>query len=203
MKIFSYSSEGYDGKLVLIETNIFRRSLPGIDIVGLPGGAVRESKVRFRSAIINSGLDFPNGRIIINMVPAGEKKEGACFDLPFACKIISNQIENNNENYLILGELKLDGTVRKVTGILAAVSKAYSEGIKKIIIPKDNFDEAILLGKGEIFPVNTLMEAYNILLGRVKAEKSTIKKQVSKESHLDFSDVMGQVQFKAYIKIER
>ncbi len=202
MKIYSYSSSGYDGDLVQIEVNIFTRSLPGIDIVGLPGGAVRESKVRFRSAIINSGYEFPRGRVIINMAPAGERKEGACFDLPFACRVITFNIDkSDNNNYLILGELTLDGRVRKVNGVLAAVAKAYESGITKFIIPKDNCDEALLLEKGEIYSVESLTEAYNVILGKklpCETKRSIIQ---SIHNNLDFSDIMGQENVKRSLEI--
>ncbi|QEN03202.1 hypothetical protein EW093_00280 [Thiospirochaeta perfilievii] len=202
MKIFSYSSSGYDGELVQIEINIFTRSLPGIDIVGLPGGAVKESKVRFRSAILNSGFDFPKGRVIINMAPAGERKEGACFDLPFACRVISLELDKNNTNdYLILGELTLDGRVRKVNGVLSGITKAFDFGIRKFIIPKDNLKEAILLGKGEIYPVESLIDAYNVILGKLDYFKDTIIKKKEIIDNLDFADIMGQESVKRGIEI--
>lgn len=202
MKIYSYSSSGYDGDLVQIEVNIFTRSLPGIDIVGLPGGAVRESKVRFRSAIINSGYEFPRGRVIINMAPAGERKEGACFDLPFACRVITYNIDrSNNDNYLILGELTLDGRVRKVNGVLAAVAKAYEFGITKYIVPKENRDEALLLEKGEIYPVESLSDAYNVILGNKLSYVKTISVVKTISDNLDFSDIMGQEIVKRSLEI--
>lgn len=201
MKIYSYSSSGYDGDLVQIEINIFSRSLPGIEIVGLPGGAVRESKVRFRSAIINSGYEFPRGRVIINMAPAGERKEGACFDLPFACRVITYEMTCCEYDYLILGELTLDGTVRKVNGILAAVAKAWEFGISRFIIPKDNRDEALLFEKGEVFPVESLEEAYRVITETISPYTSCIKPLLDRVDSGDFSDVMGQDIVKRGIEI--
>ncbi len=201
MKIFSYSSCGYEGDLVQIEINIFKRSLPGIEIVGLPGGAVRESKVRFRSAIINSGFDFPKGRVIINMAPAGERKEGAYFDLPFACRVITSSFEDNFNDYMILGELTLDGSVRKVNGVIAAVTKAINSGITNIIIPFENRDEAALLEYGNIYPVSSLSQAYRVLIGKeckydFKITNSTIKEDIS-----DFKDIKGQESVKRALEI--
>ncbi|MGL1891784.1 MAG: YifB family Mg chelatase-like AAA ATPase [Spirochaetaceae bacterium] len=202
MNIYSYSSSGYDGDLVQIEVNIFNRSLPGIDIVGLPGGAVRESKVRFRSAIINSGYEFPKGRVIINMAPAGERKEGACFDLPFACKVISfNLKQHENTDFLVLGELTLDGKVRKVKGILAAVSKAFDHGICNFIIPKENCDEALLLEKGNVFPVESLVDAYNVILGNISPFVTSNLINIEDNTINDFSDVMGQEGVKRALQI--
>lgn len=200
MNIFSYSSCGYDGDLVHIEVNLYPRSLPGIDIVGLPGGAVRESKVRFRSAIINSGYIFPKGRVIINMAPAGKKKEGANFDLPFACSVVVDS-RINNFDYLVLGELKLDGSVRKVNGVLAAVSEAHKKGITKYIVPYDNRDEAALVNVGEVYAVKSLKEAYMAIEGLFSVYKGSLPESDNKSSHEDFSDVMGQDNVKRGIEI--
>lgn len=200
MNIFSYSSCGYDGDLIHIEVNLYSRSLPGIDIVGLPGGAVRESKVRFRSAILNSGYNFPKGRVIINMAPAGKKKEGANFDLPFACCVISDT-SSNNFDYLILGELKLDGSVRKVNGVLAAVTEAYKRGITKFIVPYENRDEAALAKVGEVYAVKSLKEAYRAIEGVFQAYKGSVSIICKKSSHGDFKDVIGQENVKRGLEI--
>ncbi len=193
MNIYSFSSNGYDGELVQIEVNIFTRSLPGIDIVGLPGSAVKESKVRFRSAILNSGFDFPKGRVIINMAPAGEKKEGALYDLPFACRVITSSVDSKIDgSFLILGELTLDGRVREVNGVLSAVSKSYELGIKRYIIPRKNASEALLFELGEVYAVDTLSDAYNVIIGNgVPLEKKEINFPKI-NNNKDFADVMGQ-----------
>lgn len=202
MKIYSYSSSGYDGDLIHIEINVYSRSLPGIDIVGLPGSAVRESKVRFRSAIINSGFQFPRGRVILNMSPAGEKKEGACFDLPFACSVLLESMKNCiKDDILVLGELKLDGSVRGVKGVLAAVAKAYESGINNFVIPFDNRNEASLLRKGMIYPVKDLNEACCALQGKlphfIKKSDWTSKKVETG----DYSEIMGQEVVKRALEI--
>lgn len=201
MKIYSYSSSGYDGDLVQIEMNIFNRSLPGIEIVGLPGGAVRESKVRFRSAILNSGYEFPRGRVIINMAPAGERKEGACFDLPFACRVISHNSFKHSKDYLILGELTLDGQVRKVNGVLAAVAKAWESGITRFIIPCENCEEALLLEKGDVFPVSNLTEAYKVIDGEVIPHSKLTTCVKNEIISGDFSDIIGQENVKRGLEI--
>lgn len=201
MKIFSFISTGYNGVLVNIETDIFKRSLPGIDIVGLPGGAVKESKVRFRSAILNSGFDFPKGRVIINMSPAGEKKEGACYDLPFALKVLFHNSEDIDTSFLVLGELTLSGKVIKVKGVLPAVLKAYSMGIEKCIIPKANLDEAIMAGVGNIYPVSNLCEAVEIIKNREKSRDYLFDYTTPIESLGDFSDIKGQQAAKRAVEI--
>lgn len=202
MKIYSYSSLGYEGDLIHIEININRRSLPGIDIVGLPGGAVKESKVRFRSAIINSGFEFPKGRVILNMSPAGKKKEGASFDLPLACAVLLRSFDSTiKDDILVLGELKLDGSVRGVNGILPAVAKAYDSGIKNFIIPFENSSEASILSKGNIYPVKSLKDAYEILKGN-KCKYSIKKCMQDKKSDCgDYSELIGQDNVKRGIEI--
>ena len=202
MKIISYSSSGYEGELINIEVNIFTRSLPGIDIVGLPGGAVKESKVRFRSAIINSGFDFPKGRIIINMSPAGEKKEGACYDLPFACRVLSyNKDILIKNNFLVLGELTLDGSVREVNSVLPAVSKAIDIGVFNYIIPYKNLNEALILKKGNVYGVHNLEEAMLALNGNKIPDIAKTKDFELNEFNLDFSDVVGQEAIKRSLEI--
>lgn len=201
MKIYSFISTGYDGVLVNIETNIFTRSLPGIEIVGLPGGAVKESKVRFRSAILNSGFDFPKGRVIINMAPAGEKKEGACYDLPFALRVLFHKDSSENKTFLVLGELTLSGEVRKVNGVLPAIIKAHSSGVENFIIPKSNLEEAVMAGVGNIFPVSTLREAINILKELPKAEYYSMKEVEKDVIQGDFQDIKGQQMVKRAVEV--
>lgn len=201
MSIYSYSAKGYEGVLVQIEVNIFNRSLPGVEIVGLPGSAVKESKVRFRSAILNSGYEFPRGRVIINMAPAGERKEGALYDLPFACSVLSSLIEFDKSDYLILGELTLKGEVRGVNGILSAVTRGWEEGITKFIVPVENKTEALMLGKGEIYIVENLNETINCLLGKNKPEEHKEYDYIKNNNDIDFSDVMGQENVKRALEI--
>lgn len=191
MKIHCYTSKGYDGELVEIEINIFSRSLPGIEIVGLPGNAVKESKVRVRSSIINSGYEFPKGRIILNMAPAGERKDGAEFDLAFACSVIKAILELKVDRIMILGELTLSGAVRGVKGVLPAIYKGFNSGIENFIVPDDNKEEAMLLGYGDVYPVNSLKDAVTVLEGKAKPLIcNRIKKRAIKKK-LDFSDIVG------------
>lgn len=201
MNIYSYSSSGHDGDLVHIEINLFKRSLPGVDIVGLPGGAVRESRVRFRSAIINSGYDFPKGRIIINMAPAGKKKQGASFDLPFACSIISYNTPKEDKDFLIIGELKLDGSVRKVNGIISAITKAYECGVSNFIIPYQNRVEAGLANIGNIYPVKNLKEAYKALNGEIDSYIVRSNRNKSGSSFEDYYELKGQEDVKRGLEV--
>lgn len=127
MKIYSHSSIGYEGELIEIEVDI-KKGISGIDIVGLAGSEIKESRERVKSAIKNSEFTFPKDRILINLAPAGIKKIGTAIDLSIAISIITiKENQNNNLEVLILGELQLDGQIRAIKGVLPAISLAKKE----------------------------------------------------------------------------
>ena len=159
--VSSHAPIGMEGELISVEVDI-RRGLPGIDVVGLPDGAVRESKERVRVAIRNSGFTFPADRILISLAPAGVRKEGASFDLPIALGILaaSGQIlPEGIQNAMVLGELNLGGGVRPVNGVLSAVGTGLAAGISTFLVPRENLREARVLGKGSIAGIGSLREA--------------------------------------------
>ena len=171
MNILSFSPFGYEGSLVTIEVDL-RRGIPAIDIVGLADNAVKESRERMKSAIINSGFDFPKERVLISLSPADLKKEGAGFDLAlalavlFAQKTISPEISSevspenpNSKSVLVMGELELSGTLRPVRGIHAAVATAKENGVKYCIVSKENENEAKGAMEG-VFACSSLKEAF-------------------------------------------
>jgi magnesium chelatase family protein len=163
--IAGYAAEGFDGVIVSVETDI-RRGIPGIDVVGLPEGAVKEAKERVRVSVRNSGYAFPQDRILINLCPAGFKKGGASFDLPIAVSILhaSEQIPSlPEERIMIVGELQLSGRVRSVPGTLGAVASGFKAGITVFIVPEENALEAASLRRGSIFGVNSLSEACEVI----------------------------------------
>jgi len=144
MKIYAYAASGFAGRLVSVDVDI-RRGIPGLDIVGLPDGAVRESRERVRVALRRSGFEFPRDRILVNLSPADLKKEGAAYDLPIAVGILerSGQIASvDAPPVLCAGELLLDGSVRAVNGILPAAAAALDAGIRRFIVPIANRREA-------------------------------------------------------------
>ena len=150
--VSSHAPIGMEGELVSVEVDI-RRGLPGIDVVGLPDGAVRESKDRVRVAIRNSGFTFPADRILISLAPAGVRKEGASFDLPIALGILaaSGQISPDGGGHaMVLGELNLGGGVRAVNGVLSAVGSGLAAGISRFLVPQENLREALAMGKGSV-----------------------------------------------------
>lgn len=159
--VASHAPVGLEGELVSVEVDI-RHGLPGIDIVGLPDGAVRESKERVRVAIRNSGFTFPMDRILISLAPAGVRKEGASFDLPIALGILaaSGQISLDGvAGVMVLGELKLGGGVRPVNGVLSAVGSGLAAGIGTFLVPRENIREARALGGGTVRGIASLREA--------------------------------------------
>ena len=159
--VSSHAPIGMEGELVSVEVDI-RRGLPGIDVVGLPDGAVRESKDRVRVAIRNSGFTFPPDRILISLAPAAVRKEGASFDLPIALGILaaSGQIcPDGGGHAMVLGELNLGGGVRAVNGVLSAVGRGLAAGISRFLVPSENLREARALGMGSIAGISSLREA--------------------------------------------
>jgi magnesium chelatase family protein len=159
--VSSHAPIGMDGALVSVEVDI-RRGLPGIDVVGLPDGAVRESKERVRVAIRNSGFVFPQDRVLISLAPADVRKEGASFDLPIALGILaaSGQILPDGIcNTMVLGELNLGGGVRPVHGVLSAVGTGLAAGIPVFLVPRENLREARVLGMGTVAGIGSLREA--------------------------------------------
>jgi len=200
MTITSFASNGFNGQLVRVEVDI-RRGIPGMDIIGLPDGAVLESRERVRAAIRNGGFELPKGRILINLAPAGLRKEGASFDLSLAAAILikSGSITNSpGRRVMILGELMLSGEIRPVNGVLSAVSAASAEGIETIIVPAENIPEGLSLGWGNIYGISRLSEMpvllTSILHGRAVPAGNNKDKAggFSTESiGIDFMDIRG------------
>ena len=158
MTITSFASNSFDGQLVRVEVDI-RRGIPGVDIIGLPDGAVLESRDRLRAALRNSGFEIPKGRILINLAPAGIRKEGASFDLAIAAALLikSGAISTvPDEDAVILGELMLSGEIRPVAGVLSAVAAAAKNRISTIIVPMKNVAEAESFGGGKIYGVESI-----------------------------------------------
>lgn len=159
--VSSHAPVGFDGEMVSVEVDI-RHGLPGIDLVGLPDNAVRESRERVRVAIRNSSFEFPAERILVSLAPAAIRKEGASFDLPIALGILaaSGQVGPvPADRIMVLGELTLSGSVRPVRGVLSAVAAGLAAGIEDFMVPGDNVDEARALGEGRIHGIASLGEA--------------------------------------------
>jgi magnesium chelatase family protein len=208
-KVFTAALMGIDAYPIEVETHI-EGNVPFFGIVGLPDNAVRESRERVVSAIKNSGYRFVHqNHITINLAPADIKKEGSSYDLPIAVGILSGQgdIEADSfDEYLILGELALDGSLRPVHGSLSIAVKARQLGYKGIILPEENAREAAM-GGGDlnIFAMSNLLDVINFLNGNAEFEPFKIDiKEIfihEQETNLDFSDVKGQENVKRSMEV--
>ncbi len=175
-------------------------------IVGLPDIAVKESKERIEAAIKNSEIELSFfRRITVNLAPADLKKEGPAFDLPIALALLAAEgvlSQTELDGKLIIGELLLNGDINPVKGVLSIVLKAAEEGVKEIIVPYDNKDEAALVKKIKVIPVRNLLEAVEYLSGRIEIEPV---KEIFSEPQLsfknDFQDVKGQYFAKRALEI--
>jgi magnesium chelatase family protein len=182
-----------------------------MDIVGLPDSTVRESKERVRVAIRNSGFKFPAERIVVNLAPAGIKKEGASFDLPIALAILaaSGQVPvNNRSKIMVLGELNLSGIVRPINGVLSAVGSGLENGISLFLVPSENLNEALSLNKGKIMGISSLKEASEVLrFPEYKPPENPVKKIQNSDTGMfyeqygDLSDIKGHEVLKRAMEI--
>lgn len=206
-KINSFALSGVEGYKVDIEIDI-NAGLPTYDVVGLPDTAVKESRERVKSAIKNSGLQYPVKKVTINLAPADTKKEGAIYDLPIAVGVLaaSEQIKSlKYKDYIILGEVGLDGAVRHVKGILPIVIAGRQKGFSKFIIPKVNAKEASYIEGIEIIAVEGLAQVKAFLNEELAIEPEKLTEfTATVRAHsmsVDFSDVKGQEIAKRALKI--
>ncbi|GAV23034.1 magnesium chelatase domain-containing protein [Carboxydothermus pertinax] len=205
-KVHTIALNGINGEIVEVEVDI-NRGLPGMEVVGLPDTAVKEARERVKSAIKNSGFDFPIARITINLAPADLKKEGSHFDLPIALGILaaSEQLNADLSPYIFLGELSLEGQVREVDGVLPSVLAVRGK-VPKAVVPYNNRMEGALVSGVEVYGVKSLREIVAFLSGEeeLKPEKPLDITEIVREKpdeELDFADVAGQAVAKRALKI--
>ncbi len=207
-KIISCTPLGVSGLLIDVEVDV-SLGLPTFATVGLPDSAVRENKDRVKAAIKNCGYEYPNKRITVNLAPADVRKEGAGFDLPTALGILAATDllpDGCLAGVCVTGELSLDGTVRRVKGILPMLIAARDSGIKRFIMPKDNQSEASIGAQGiEVIPINSLPETVEYLLGSTPIEPlapASIHDLLRQPSYLsDFAEVKGQHHVKRALEV--
>lgn len=193
----SASIFGIDAYRISVEVSL-RKGLRKIILVGLPDTAVRESKQRVISAILNSGYNMPRALITVSLAPAEIKKQGSAFDLPIAIAILSskgNFAAQRIEEYIIVGELSLNSQIKPIRGILSIASGIKKMGYKKIILPLQNAKEASYVKDIEIYPAKSLLQVINHFSGGeqiVPYPPSNFKDVNGDNTELDFSEVKGQ-----------
>lgn len=207
-KVFSSATIGVDAYRVEVESDI-QQQLPGFITVGLPEGAVKESKERVTAAIKNSDFIFPVKRVTVNLAPADIRKEGSAFDLPIAVGILAATgqiLRDRFDEYVFLGELSLDGTLRPVPGVLPmAMDLTKNNGVKGIIVPKENACEAAMADTVPVFAVTSLKETIHFLEDESAIRPYTVDIRSvfveAKKYGVDFADVKGQESAKRALEV--
>ncbi len=206
-KVLSFGLHGIEAYPVEIEIDV-SCGLPAVNIVGLPDSAVRESRERVKSAIKNSGFDWPCERITVSLAPSGIKKEGACFDLGIALGILAATGQINSANladYSVLGEMSLDGTLRPIRGALPIALAAAKVIPRRIIIAAQNAPEAAIVSGVSVFALKTLKESVEFLnspqMHRPFTSDLTSLFQQKNRYSIDFAEVKGQYLAKRAVEI--
>ena len=200
---------GVDGIPIRVEVDL-RTGLPGVDIVGLPDCAVREARDRVRVAIRNSGFRFPPDRILVNLSPAGIRKEGASYDLPIALGILaaSEQVQVDGfPPFMVVGELNLAGAVLPVSGVLSAVLTGLEHGVELFLVPRENVPEAQTPRRGRVHGISSLAEATRVL-GRLAGggqpaagDDASVVEVAEQADCGDYADLRGHAVLKRALEI--
>ncbi|MEJ7829602.1 MAG: YifB family Mg chelatase-like AAA ATPase, partial [Segetibacter sp.] len=208
IKTFGSAVYGVEAINITIEVNVSEGQ--GYFLVGLPDGAVKESQQRIDSAIKSNGLRMPRIKIVVNMAPADIKKSGSAFDLPIAIGILgaSEQLENTEriKDYVVMGELSLDGAIQSIKGALPIAIQARKEGFKGLIVPKVNAREAGMVNNVKVYGVTHLQEVIDFFANEDSLEPIDVNTREEfynsqSEFDVDFSDVKGQENIKRALEI--
>ena len=196
--VLSATLQGLHVEFVQVEADI-SNGLPMFHLVGYLSSEVKEAGDRVRSAIRNSGFVLPAKKMVINLSPANIRKKGTIFDLPIAVSVLAALEEFKEsvlKDMLFVGELSLDGSIKRVPGILPIVLEAQKQGVKRCIIPKENQKEGELVAGIDVIGVSNLQEVCGLLKGNIKDKiKSNNSNQMQifvPESYDDFADIRGQ-----------
>lgn len=206
--VFSGAVFGVDAYEVEIEVNAAMAGDPQVVIVGLPDAAVKESKDRVWTAIVNSEYQTHLGRTTINLAPADKKKEGPCFDLPIAVGMLAASGElvcENLRDFAMVGELALSGEVRRVRGVLPIAMAARKHGRRGMLVPAENAEEAAVVEGLDVYPIRTLRQAADFLADAASMKPARVNMtslyEAERHPQVDFSDVKGQEQAKRAIEV--
>jgi magnesium chelatase family protein len=207
IKTFGSAVYGVNAYTITIEVNV----TPGTRywLVGLPDNAVKESEFRIESALKEHGYRMPRQKVVVNMAPADIRKEGSAYDLPIALGVLaaSDQLSDAKlKDYLIMGELSLDGTLRPIKGALPIAIQARKEGFKGFILPQENAHEAAIVNTLEVIPVDNIRQAIDFLDGKqditpLVIDTRDIFQATLNQYEADFADVQGQENIKRALEI--
>lgn len=206
-KVLSGATIGLDGVLIEVQVDVAGRGFPTFTIVGLPNKAIDEAKDRVRTAITNTSFEMPDSRITVNLAPADIPKEGSGFDVPIAIGILAAsgviKIESL-ENSLFIGELSLEGSLRKIPGVISLAQTAENQKIKNVFLPYENAKEAMLIEGLRVYPVHSLAELI-LHLNEQKMISPHPPLEISLETpnnfEFDFAEIKGQESAKRALEI--
>lgn len=209
VKVYGSAVYGVEALTITIEVDIVSGSIQGYFIVGLPDNAVKESTERVLSAIKNTGYEKPRNKVVINMAPADIKKAGSAYDLPIAVGILAATGQVHAEElsqYIIMGELSLDGSLQPIKGALPIAIQARTEKYKGFILPKQNAREAALVNNLEVYGVDHISEVLDFLNKKIVLSPITVNTreeffQSQYDFDIDFNDVKGQENVKRALEI--
>jgi len=207
-RLHSVTLDGIEGVVCEVEVDVARGGFEKTLIVGLPDTAVKESTERVKSAIINSGYKYPRTQSVVNLAPADVRKEGPAFDLPIALGMLAGTGTLTGgllSEYVIVGELALDGRVRPVNGVLTMAMTAAANGFKQLLCPLENAKEAGVVRDLEVYGVGSLTQAASFLAGQLPLETTVVDIDelfdVASNYELDFADVKGQESVKRALTV--
>ncbi|MEZ5055632.1 MAG: magnesium chelatase domain-containing protein [Saprospiraceae bacterium] len=212
VKTFASAVHGVDARRITIEVSSGGQPIANknfYSVVGLPDNAVKEGFQRIEAAIKHIGRNFPRAMTVVNMAPANVRKEGSAYDLPIAIGVLaaSGQLPDSHlSEYVFMGELALDGTLRPIKGALPIAIQSRKEGFKCLVLPKQNAKEAAIVNDIDVYGIDNLRDAIDLVLGKsdlapVKFDTREVFYDQQNNYDVDFSDVKGQENIKRALEL--